>query len=130
MIFLALWSVLVYAPICYWVWGGGFLGGLGILDLARGTVFYINSGFTALMAALIVGRQKGHGRDNLSPHDLVLTVIGTKFLWVGRFGFNAGSALAANNAAGLAVPVTQVATAGAALAWIAAEGLSNKKPSI
>ena len=83
MIFLALWSALVYSPICYWVWGGGFLGGLGILDLAGGTVFYINSDFTALMAALIVGRRNGHGRDNLSPHNLALTVIGPTFLWVG-----------------------------------------------
>ncbi|HJP20716.1 MAG TPA: ammonium transporter [Alphaproteobacteria bacterium] len=129
--FTGLWSIIVYAPITYWVWGGGFLGDAGVLDFAGGTVVHINSGVAALVAALVLGRRIGYGRENLAPHNVVLTVIGAAFLWVGWFGFNAGSALAANGGAGMAMAVTQIAAAAAALAWMTAEWLGpQKKPSV
>ncbi len=129
--FTGLWSVVVYAPITYWVWGGGFLGDAGVLDFAGGTVVHINSGVAALVAALVLGPRIGYGKENLSPHNVVLTVVGAAFLWVGWFGFNAGSALAANGGAGMAMAVTQIAAAAAALAWMFAEWLGpQKKPSV
>ncbi len=129
--FTGLWSIVVYAPITYWVWGGGFLGAAGVLDFAGGTVVHINSGVAALVAALVLGPRLGYGRENLSPHNVVLTVIGASLLWVGWFGFNAGSALAANGGAGMAMAVTQIAAAAAALAWMTAEWLGpQKKPSV
>ncbi len=128
--FVGLWSVIVYAPIAYWVWGGGFLGDAGVLDFAGGTVVHINSGVAALVAALVLGKRIGYGRENLAPHNLTLTVIGAALLWVGWFGFNAGSAVAANGSAGMAMAVTQIASAAAALAWMFAEWVIHKKPSV
>ena len=116
MWFMGLWSLLVYSPICHWVWGpGGYLGGLGVLDFAGGTVVHINAGVAGLVCALVLGKRKGLGTENMAPHNLVLTMIGASLLWVGWFGFNAGSAVAANGAAGMAMAVTQIATATAAL---------------
>jgi Amt family ammonium transporter len=128
--FLGLWMIIVYAPICHWVWGGGFLGGAGVLDFAGGTVVHINSGIAGLVAALVLGKRNGYGSENMAPHNLVLSVIGASLLWVGWFGFNAGSAVAADGAAGMAMAVTQIATAAAALAWMFAEWLTRKKPSV
>ncbi|MDP7546820.1 MAG: ammonium transporter [Alphaproteobacteria bacterium] len=131
MVFLALWLVLVYAPITHWVWGGGgFLGGAGVLDFAGGTVVHINSGVAALVLCLVLGKRVGYGRENLSPHNLTLTMIGASLLWVGWFGFNAGSELAADGNAGMAMAVTQIATAAAALAWMFAEWMTRGKPSV
>ena len=128
--FIAAWSLIVYAPVCYWVWGGGFLGGAGVLDFAGGTVVHINSGVAALVAALVLGKRVGYGRENMAPHNLVLTVIGASLLWVGWFGFNAGSAVAADGAAGMAMAVTQIAAAAAALSWMFIEWRIHKRPSV
>ena len=130
LLFLGSWSILVYSPIFYWVWGGGFLGDAGVLDLAGGTVVHINSGIAALVAAIVLGKRVGYGRENLAPHNVVLTIVGASFLWVGWFGFNGGSAVAANGAAGMAMAVTQIATAAAALAWMFAEWMTHQKPSV
>jgi len=129
--FMGLWSLFVYSPIAHWVWGpGGWLGGLGVLDFAGGTVVHINAGVAGLMCALVLGKRKGLGHENMAPHNLVLTMIGASLLWVGWFGFNAGSAVASNGAAGMAMAVTQIATATAALAWMFAEWAVKGKPSI
>jgi ammonium transporter, Amt family len=128
--FVGLWSLLIYAPLTYSVWGGGFLGSAGVLDFAGGTVVHINSGIAALVAALVIGKRVGYGRDIIAPHNLVLTVIGGSLLWVGWFGFNAGSAVAANGTAGMAMLVTQIATAGAALSWMCCEWIIHKKPTV
>jgi len=129
--FMGLWSLIVYSPIAHWVWGpGGFLGGLGVLDFAGGTVVHINAGVAGLMCALVLGRRRGLGSEHMAPHNLVLTLIGASLLWVGWFGFNAGSAVAANGAAGMAMAVTQIATAAAALAWMFAEWIIKGKPSV
>jgi Amt family ammonium transporter len=130
LLFTALWSIVVYAPIAHWVWGGGFLGGAGVLDFAGGTVVHINAGVAGLVCALVLGKRKGYGTDNMAPHNLVLTMIGASMLWVGWFGFNAGSAVASNALAGQAMLNTQVATAMAALAWMAVEWFERKKPSL
>ena len=128
--FIGIWSVVVYSPITFWVWGGGFLGDAGVLDFAGGTVVHINSGVAALVAALMLGKRKGYGVENLAPHNLVLSVIGASLLWVGWFGFNAGSAVGANGTAGMAMAVTQIATAAAALAWMFMEWVAHKKPTV
>lgn len=130
LLFLGVWIVVVYAPITHWVWGGGFLGDDGVLDFAGGTVVHINSGVAGLVAALMLGRRHGYGTENMAPHNLVLSVIGAALLWVGWFGFNAGSAVAANGTAGMAMAVTQICTATAALAWMFAEWIVLKKPSV
>lgn len=131
MVFLGLWQIIVYAPVCHWVWGGGgFLGNAGVMDFAGGTVVHINSGVAALVLCMVLGKRIGYGRENLAPHNLVLTVIGASLLWVGWFGFNAGSELAADGRAGMAMAVTQIATAAAALAWMAAEWMVRGKPSV
>ncbi len=130
LIFMSLWLLFVYAPIAHWVWGGGFLGGLGVLDFAGGTVVHINAGVAGLVCALVLGKRKGFGTTNMAPHNLTLTYIGASLLWVGWFGFNAGSAVAANGLAGAAMMNTQVATAAAALAWMFAEWMVVKKPSV
>jgi Amt family ammonium transporter len=130
MWFIGLWSLLVYAPIAHWVWGGGFLGDAGVLDFAGGTVVHINAGVAGLICALVIGKRKGFGTENMAPHNLVLSVIGASLLWVGWFGFNAGSASAANGSAGMAMAVTQFATAAAALAWMFAEWTTRGKPSV
>jgi len=129
--FIGLWSVCVYAPIAHFVWGpDGFLNNAGVLDFAGGTVVHINSGFAGLMAALVMGRRRGFATEPMPPHNLVLSVIGASLLWVGWFGFNAGSATAANGNAGMAMAVTQIATATAALAWMFAEWILKGKPSV
>src|SRR5882762_7442419 len=129
--FIGLWSVLVYAPIAHWVWGpGGFLNDAGILDFAGGTVVHINAGVAGLMAALVMGKRRGYGSEPMAPHNLVLSVTGASLLWVGWFGFNAGSAVAANGNAGMAMAVTQIATATAALTWMFVEWAIKGKPSV
>jgi Amt family ammonium transporter len=130
LLFMTLWSIFVYAPIAHWVWGGGFLGGLGVLDFAGGTVVHINAGVAGLVCALVMGKRKGLGHDNMAPNNLVYTMIGASLLWVGWFGFNAGSATTANALAGAAMANTQVATAVAALSWMAAEWVVSKKPTM
>ncbi|MBN9263776.1 MAG: ammonium transporter [Hyphomicrobium sp.] len=130
LVFITLWLIFVYAPICHWVWGGGFLGKDGVLDFAGGTVVHINSGIAGLVAALVLGRRRGYGAENMAPHNLVYTAMGAAFLWVGWFGFNAGSAAAANDSAGMAMLVTQIAAAAAALAWMFSEWMTHGKPSI
>jgi Amt family ammonium transporter len=128
--FMGLWLLVVYAPICHWVWGGGWLGSMGVLDFAGGTVVHINAGIAGLMAALVLGKRKGYPTTMMPPHNLGYTVIGASMLWVGWFGFNAGSELAADGTAGMAMAVTQIATAAAALAWMFAEWITHGKPSV
>ncbi len=129
--FMGAWSLLVYAPIAHWVWGpGGFLNDAGVLDFAGGTVVHINAGVAGLVCALVLGKRKGYGTEMFAPHNLVLSVIGASLLWVGWFGFNAGSATAANGNAGMAMAVTQIATAAAALAWMFVEWAARGKPSV
>jgi Amt family ammonium transporter len=130
MIFMAAWLVLVYSPIAHWVWGGGWLGQLGALDYAGGTVVHLNAGTAGLVVALVLGPRYGLGKENMSPYNLVYSVIGASLLWVGWFGFNAGSAVTANVNAGMAMAATQIATAAAALSWMVCEWLIAKKPSI
>ena len=129
--FIALWSILVYAPIAHWVWGAdGFLNNAGMLDFAGGTVVHINSGVAGLMCALMLGKRRGYPAEPMPPHNLVLSMIGASLLWVGWFGFNAGSAVTAGASAGMAMAVTQIATATAALTWMCAEWALKGKPSI
>ncbi|MCZ6656964.1 MAG: ammonium transporter, partial [Gammaproteobacteria bacterium] len=129
--FVALWVSFVYAPITHWVWGeGGWLGARGILDFAGGTVVHINAGIAALVTALVLGKRKGYPGTPMPPHNLTLSVIGAAMLWVGWFGFNAGSQLAADGTAGMAMLVTQVATACAALGWMITEWIIHKKASV
>src|SRR4051794_38548743 len=124
--FMGLWSVGVYAPIAHWVWGpGGFLSDAGVLDYAGGTVVHINAGVAGLVCALVLGKRKGYGTEMFAPHNLVLSVIGAALLWVGWFGFNAGSATTAGTNAGMAMAVTQIATATAALAWMFVEWITR-----
>ncbi|GAA4253554.1 ammonium transporter [Azospirillum formosense] len=131
LIFTALWSVLIYAPITHWVWGpGGYLMGDGVLDYAGGTVVHINAGVAGLVAAIVLGKRKGYPNENFAPHNLVLSLIGASLLWVGWFGFNAGSAVAADGRAGMAMLVTQIAAAAAAMAWMLVEWAAKGKPSI
>ncbi|TIS57178.1 MAG: ammonium transporter, partial [Mesorhizobium sp.] len=130
LLFMGLWLIFVYAPIAHWVWGGGFLGSAGVLDFAGGTVVHINAGVAGLVCALVLGKREGYGTTNMAPHNLVYSVIGASLLWVGWFGFNAGSELAADGLAGAAMMNTQVATAAAALAWMFAEWIVAKKPSV
>jgi len=130
LVFLSLWMVLVYAPITHWVWGGGFLADAGVLDFAGGTVVHINSGVAALVGALVLGKRRGYGTENMAPHNLILSMIGASMLWVGWFGFNAGSAVAANGSAGMAMAVTQIAAAAAAVMWMMLEWIFRGKPSV
>jgi len=128
--FMTAWVLAVYAPVTHWVWGGGFLGAAGTLDFAGGTVVHINAGVAGLVCALVLGKRIGYPKEGMMPHNLTLTMIGTAMLWVGWFGFNAGSELAADGTAGMAMLVTQVATAIAVLAWTFAEWVVYKKPSL
>jgi Amt family ammonium transporter len=130
LIFLTVWSLVVYAPVCHWVWGGGFLSKDGVLDFAGGTVVHINAGIAGLVASIMLGKRKGYGTENMAPHNLVLTLIGASLLWVGWFGFNAGSAAASNSSAAMAALVTQVATAGAVLGWLVVEWIIHRKPTV
>ncbi|MDH5298636.1 MAG: ammonium transporter [Desulfobulbaceae bacterium] len=129
LLFTVLWSTLVYLPVCHWVWGGGWLANHGALDFAGGTVIHINSGAAALVAALVLGKRKGWGKESIHPHNLPMTILGTGILWFGWFGFNAGSALAANEIATLAFFTTQVASGAAALSWTLAETIRQGKPT-
>jgi Amt family ammonium transporter len=128
--FMGAWLILVYCPIAHWVWGGGWLGKAGALDFAGGTVVHLNAGTAGLVAALMLGKRKGYGSENMAPHNLAYSVIGASLLWVGWFGFNAGSAVTSNVQAGMAAVATQIATAGAALAWMTCEWVIAKKPSV
>jgi len=128
--FLGLWSLLVYAPVAHWVWGGGFLGGAGVLDFAGGTVVHVNAGIAGLVACIVIGKRTGYGTENMAPHNLTLSLIGASLLWVGWFGFNAGSAVAAGPRAGMAMTVTQIATAAAAMSWLFTEWFTRGKPSV
>jgi len=130
LVFASLWLLFIYAPVAHWVWGGGFLARDGVLDFAGGTVVHINAGIAGLVACLVLGPRKGYGHENMAPHNVVLTMIGASLLWVGWFGFNAGSAAAANDSAGMAMLVTQIAAAAAALAWMFSEWMTHGKPSI
>lgn len=130
LVFLGIWMIVVYAPITHWVWGGGFLSDAGVLDFAGGTVVHINAGVAGLVTALVLGKRRGYGSEYMAPHNLVLSVIGAALLWVGWFGFNAGSALGANGGAGMAMAVTQIAAAAAALTWMFVEWKTRGKPSV
>ncbi|HEU0153189.1 MAG TPA: ammonium transporter [Arenimonas sp.] len=132
LVFMAAWFTLVYAPIAHMVWGGdgGLMWDWGVLDFAGGTVVHINAGIAGLVAALVLGKRRGYPTVPMAPHNLGYTVIGASLLWVGWFGFNAGSAVAANGTAGMAMLVTQVASAAAALAWMLAEWVVHRKPSV
>ena len=128
--FTALWSLIVYAPITHMVWGGGWMGNDGVLDFAGGTVVHINAGVAGLVAAIVLGARKGYGKHPMPPVNLVYTMVGASLLWVGWFGFNAGSELAADGTAGMAMVVTQIATAMAALAWMFVEWMARGKPTM
>jgi ammonium transporter, Amt family len=130
LVFTAAWLLLVYAPVAHWVWGGGFLGGKGVLDFAGGTVVHLNAGIAGLVCAIVLGKRHGYGTENMAPHNLLYALIGASLLWVGWFGFNAGSAVAANALAGIAMANTQIATAAAALSWMVVEWIVQKKPSV
>jgi Amt family ammonium transporter len=131
MIFTVLWSLVVYSPVAHWVWHpNGWIFALGALDFAGGTVVHINAGVAGLVAAVVLGKRIGYGTENLSPFNLALAVIGAGMLWVGWFGFNAGSAVGAGARAGMAMLVTQIAAAGAVLSWLVAEWATKGKPSV
>ncbi|HCG39501.1 MAG TPA: ammonia channel protein [Pseudomonas sp.] len=131
LVFMGVWFTLVYAPIAHMVWGGdgGLMGDWGVLDFAGGTVVHINAGIAGLVACLVLGKRKGYPTTPMAPHNLGLTLVGAAMLWIGWFGFNAGSAIAANGTAGMAMLVTQIATAAAALGWMFAEWIGHGKPS-
>ncbi|MDH3979023.1 MAG: ammonium transporter [Gammaproteobacteria bacterium] len=128
--FSAIWLSVVYAPVCHWVWGGGWLGDMGLLDFAGGTVVHVNAGVAAIVAAMVLGNRKGFGTVPMPPHNMTMTVAGAAMLWVGWFGFNAGSALAANGDAGMAMLVTHIGAAAGSLAWMAMEWVRHGKPSV
>ena len=130
LLFSALWLMVVYAPITHWVWGGGWLGEMGLLDFAGGTVVHITAGVGALVAALVLGNRRGFPNQAMPPHNLTMTVTGAGMLWVGWFGFNAGSALAANGDAGMAMLVTHISAASGSLAWMMMEWVKHGKPSV
>ena len=128
--FMAIWLTVVYAPVAHWVWGGGWLGAMGVLDFAGGTVVHINAGVAALVLCIVLGPRRGYPETPMTPNSLVLTVVGASMLWVGWFGFNAGSELAADGVAGMAMAVTHIAAAMAAMTWMAIEWNQHGKPSV
>jgi ammonium transporter, Amt family len=128
--FSAIWLILVYAPVCHWVWGGGWLSDKGFMDFAGGAVVHINAGVAAIVVALVIGNRKGFPEQAMAPHNMTLVVTGAAMLWVGWFGFNGGSALGSNNGAGMAIAVTHISAAAGSLAWMACEWVKYKKPSI
>ena len=131
LVFMSVWSLVVYCPIAHWVWEpSGWLAVKGVLDFAGGTVVHINAGIAGLASCLVLGKRVGYGKESMQPHNLTLTLIGASLLWVGWFGFNAGSAVAADGRAGMAMAATQIATAAAALAWMFAEWIVKGKPSV
>lgn len=129
MWFSGLWFLLVYVPTCHWVWGGGFMAEGGVLDFAGGTVVHINAGIAGLVAAIMIGKRVGYKKEAMPPHNMAFTLVGAAMLWVGWFGFNAGSAVAANASAGMALAVTQISAAVGALAWLLCEKLAGHHPS-
>jgi len=129
LLFTVLWTTFVYLPVCHWVWGGGWLGKLGTLDFAGGTVIHINSGAAALVVAVVLGKRRGWGRESIMPHNLSMTVLGAGILWFGWFGFNAGSALSAGEVAVMALVTTQLSAGAAAVSWLAAEWIYHGKPT-
>lgn len=130
LLFSTAWLLLVYAPICHWVWGGGWLGAMGLQDFAGGTVVHITAGVAALVAAIMMGPRRGFGSVAMPPHNLTMTVTGAGMLWVGWFGFNAGSAVAADQSAAMAMLVTHLSAACGSLAWMTMEWLRHGKPSV
>jgi Amt family ammonium transporter len=131
LLFICLWSLLVYYPVAHWVWGvGGWIRNLGALDFAGGTVVHITSGASALAAVLVAGKRRGHGTENMAPHNLPMTVLGAGILWFGWFGFNAGSALAAGGLSTSAFVVTHMAASAAMLSWMFAEWVHRGKPTV
>ncbi len=130
LLFMALWSMLVYVPVAHWIWGGGWLQQLGALDFAGGIVVHVSAGIAGLVTALYVGRRKGYPSTPMPPHSLTLSVVGAGMLWMGWFGFNAGSALMANGTAGMAVAVTQISAATAAMIWLFVEWWKHGRPSV
>jgi ammonium transporter, Amt family len=130
LVFSVSWFMFVYVPLAHWVWGGGFLGAMGVLDFAGGLVVHLSAGIGGLVAAKVIGRRQGYGTENLSPFDLSLAVAGTGLLWVGWFGFNGGSALAANSRAVMAIVATHLAACAGALTWGAIEWTIRRKPSV
>ena len=129
MLFSGLWMLLVYVPTAHWVWGGGFMGEGGVFDYAGGTVVHINAGIAGLVTAVVLGKRIGYGKEAMPPHNMALTLTGAAMLWVGWFGFNAGSAVASNASAGMAMAVTQIAAAAAALTWLLCEKVAGHRPS-
>ena len=130
LLFSTFWLFLVYVPIAHWIWGGGFLGAYGVADFAGGLVVHLSAGTAGLVAAIVVGKRRGYGHENLSPHDLTLAVIGTGLLWVGWMGFNGGSALGANSRAVMAITATHLAASAGAFTWMALEWYTRGKPSV
>src|SRR5688572_22292143 len=130
LLFSVLWLLLVYCPIAHWVWGDGWLQKMGLMDFAGGTVVHLNAGMAALVAALVLGRRRGFPETPMAPHNMTMTVTGACMLWFGWFGFNAGSALAADGAAGMAMIVTHIGAAAGSIAWIVCERLRYGKPSV
>lgn len=130
LLFSSIWMIFVYAPVCHWVWGGGWLGDMGLQDFAGGTVVHVTAAVAALVAAMVMGPRKGFGTTAMPPHNLTMTVTGAGMLWVGWFGFNAGSAVAADNSAAMAMLVTHLSAACGALAWMCMEWLRHGKPSV
>ncbi len=129
LVFTIFWTILVYIPVCHWVWGGGWIGAMGALDFAGGTVIHINSAVAALAAAVIIGKRRGWGKEQLVPHNITMTVLGAGILWVGWFGFNAGSALAAGKLSTIAFFTTHVAAGAAALSWLLIEWKCHGNPT-
>ncbi|RLA49513.1 MAG: ammonia channel protein [Gammaproteobacteria bacterium] len=130
LLFSTIWLIVVYSPVCHWVWGGGWLGNMGLQDFAGGTVVHITAAVAALVAALVMGPRKGFGTVAMPPHNLTMTVTGAGMLWVGWFGFNAGSAVAADNSAAMAMLVTHLSAASGSLAWMTMEWVRHGKPSV
>ena len=130
LLFIALWSIIVYAPIVHWIWGGGFLKEAGVLDYAGGSIVHINAGIAGLVACLIVGKRTGYGTENMAPHNPLFSVMGVSLLWIGWFGFSAGSSLSAGTSAAFAMLVTQTSAAAGALTWMCYEWWMLNKPSV
>ncbi|TSA40696.1 MAG: ammonium transporter [Methylococcaceae bacterium] len=130
LLFSGIWLILVYVPICHWIWGGGWLAGLGVMDFAGGIVIHVNAGVAALVSALVIGNRRGFPTTAMPPHNMTMVVTGAGMLWVGWFGFNAGSALTADGHTGMTLLVTHIGAAGGALTWMCIEWLRYGKPSV
>ena len=128
--FVGVWSIVVYAPVVHWIWGGGFLRQEGVLDYAGGTIVHINAGVAGLIACLVVGKRRGYGTQNMAPHNPLFSIIGVSLLWIGWFGFSAGSALSAGKSAAVVMLVTQASAAAGGMAWMLYEWWIMKKPSV